>query len=345
MSWPQRSIFTCYFPANRILNSYGRFHSRALSVSNFQTERRSKTSNLPSSVVLQKRFFSGTGSSVILASTNSPIQTGTLFCDTAPVLAAQDLLLTIKDIPGVTWIQTIVLGTIAIRLFFAFPLSIVQQKSLARLESLQPELKQLVEDLKREVFIATKIYKWNERTANSTFRRSFKKHWRKLVEDHNCHPFRSVSLALLQVPVWICFSSAIRNVVYQVPVPVTEEMTHRWLEMNAEGTYWLDAITMVDPLVFPSVFVVASLANIQMHSLNRAHVPQTTMQKVIPWILRVGVCGIGVLATYVPAAVSMYWATSSIAGLIQNGALMNPKVRKILRIAASPSSKKTIAVT
>lgn len=331
----------------RLLSTRGRINtfigkSHLLGVENIQT--------LSFTGGIHKRCFSNGQTSSLESATaiasNLQIQPiGTIFSDTGPVLAAQEILLAIKDVPGVTWIQTIVLGTIAIRLFFALPLSIVQHKSLARLENLQPELKKMIEDLNRETFIAKKIYKWDEKTAKRTFWRSYKKHWRRLVEENNCHPYRSISLALLQAPVWICFSSAIRNVVYQVPQPVTEEMARRWLEMNGEGTYWIDAITMVDPIVFPSVFVLASLTTIQLHSLTRASVPQTTLQTVVPWVLRIGVCGIGVLAMNVPAAVSMYWATSSVIGLIQNGAMMNSKVRRLLRIPQLQSQKSSVAVT
>jgi len=42
-----------------------------------------------------------------------------------------------------------------------------------------------------------------------------------MVEEENCHPMKSLCLGLLQVPVWICFSSAIRNLVYGLPSPTT----------------------------------------------------------------------------------------------------------------------------
>lgn len=42
------------------------------------------------------------------------------------------------------------------------------------------------------------------------------------MEEHNCHPMKSISLALIQIPVWICFSSALRNIVFGLPLPRTE---------------------------------------------------------------------------------------------------------------------------
>jgi len=127
------------------------------------------------------------------------------FSDFGPVLATQDLIYQIHDLPGMDWATTIVLSTIGIRLLVALPLGIIQQKSLATLENLQPQIKSMTAELARETSIATKIYKWSESKAKTSFRRSYKKHWRNLVEEHNCHPMRSVFLTWLQIPVWICF--------------------------------------------------------------------------------------------------------------------------------------------
>jgi hypothetical protein len=42
------------------------------------------------------------------------------------------------------------------------------------------------------------------------------------MEENNCHPMKSLCLALIQVPVWICFSSALRNIVFGLPLPRSE---------------------------------------------------------------------------------------------------------------------------
>jgi len=52
------------------------------------------------------------------------------------------------------------------------PVAISQHKSMAKLENLQPEFKQLAADLARETSIATQTYKWDEKKANSAFKSS-----------------------------------------------------------------------------------------------------------------------------------------------------------------------------
>jgi len=65
--------------------------------------------------------------------------------------------------------------------------------------------------------------------------------------------------------------------------------------------------------------------------------PQTTLQKVVPWVFRVGVVGITFIATYTPAAVTMYWATSSVLALLQNVLLKSRFVRRKVGIPTTLS--------
>jgi len=70
------------------------------------------------------------------------------------------------------WTTSIIAATLGIRLLVGLPLAVFQQKSMAKLENLQPQFKQLATDLGRETSIAEKIYNWNERKARSAFKAS-----------------------------------------------------------------------------------------------------------------------------------------------------------------------------
>lgn len=41
-----------------------------------------------------------------------------------------------------------------------------------------------------------------------------KQQYQKLVIKDNCHPFKIVLLAIIQMPVWICFSVSLRNLTF-----------------------------------------------------------------------------------------------------------------------------------
>lgn len=73
---------------------------------------------------------------------------------------------------GMTWISTIILGTFLIRASVGVPVAIAQNKSLARLEMLKPELKALTDDLKRETAMAVQKFKWDEKTTRRQFTKS-----------------------------------------------------------------------------------------------------------------------------------------------------------------------------
>lgn len=76
----------------------------------------------------------------------------------------------------------------------------------------------------------------------------------------------------------------------------------RWFEMHQEGLPWLSNLTISDPVVFPLIFLTTNLVNIKLHSLRKApDVPQSRLQKTIPWIFGGAIVGIAVLACYVPA--------------------------------------------
>ncbi|CAL8106620.1 unnamed protein product [Orchesella dallaii] len=243
-----------------------------------------------------------------------------------------------------SWVGAVLCGTFLIRAFVGLPIAVVQQKSVAKLESLKPEFQKLGNDLKRETAIAVKKFGWDEKTARTRFTRSYKKHWRKIVEENNCHPMRSLALTLLQLPFWISFSSALRNIVYAVPLPRTPEMTERWFQIYSEGTPWVESLVMPDPLVFPLVFFTANMLNIEMSRRQRRTnlVPETKMQKVFPWVLRGGIVVITCFAVSVPSAVSMYWAASSSLAFAQNIFLSSHTGKRIFKIPTIQQPQSTL---
>jgi len=233
-----------------------------------------------------------------------------------------------------SWIGAVLCGTFLIRTFVGLPIAVFQQKSVAKLESLKPEFQKLGNDLKMETAIAVKKFGWDEKTARTRFKRSYKKHWRRIVEENNCHPMRSIALIFMQFPFWISFSSALRNIVYAVPLPRTPEMTERWFQIYSEGTPWVESLVLPDPLVFPLVFFTANMLNIEMSRMQRKInlIPETKLQKVVPWVLRGGIVAITCVAVSVPSAVSMYWAVSSSFAFAQNIFLSSQTGKRIFKI-------------
>lgn len=96
---------------------------------------------------------------------------------------------------GMEWTSTIILTTIGIRLFVGLPIAVTQQKSIGKLQLLQPEMKELATNLARETSIAVKLYNWDKRRANSAFKKSVI----CLVtrRNYNCIVFLNIILPLI----------------------------------------------------------------------------------------------------------------------------------------------------
>jgi len=78
-------------------------------------------------------------------------------------------------------------------------------------------------------------------------------------------------------------------------------MLLHWMQMAGENPLWITSLASVDPFILPLIFLAANLTNIQINSMRKLPVPQTRLQKVIPWVFRVGVVGISVLAAFTPS--------------------------------------------
>lgn len=47
-----------------------------------------------------------------------------------------------------------------------------------------------------------------------------------MIERENCHPLKATILLWFQIPMWVCFSVAIRNMVYMQP---TKDLGGNWI--------------------------------------------------------------------------------------------------------------------
>lgn len=92
--------------------------------------------------------------------------------ESAPVGHFQNMLLTVHDFTGLPWWATIIGTTVALRTAITLPLAIHQNYIVAKIENLNLEMVEIVDELKKEMIVAVKLYKWDEKTANRHFKRS-----------------------------------------------------------------------------------------------------------------------------------------------------------------------------
>lgn len=92
--------------------------------------------------------------------------------ESAPVGHFQNFLLTVHDYTGLPWWATIIGTTIALRTVITLPLAIHQHYIVAKIENLNLEMVDIVEELKREMAVAIRMYNWDEKTAKYHYKRA-----------------------------------------------------------------------------------------------------------------------------------------------------------------------------
>lgn len=252
-----------------------------------------------------------------------------------PVHMMQDGLLYFHDTTGLPWWATVVTSTVLIRTVMTLPLAVYSTYILAKVENISLELKDLILDLKRETALAKRYWKLSEKQAAVLYKRSLKKQWVKLVERDNCHPFKSSLVVWFQIPVWVCMSFAIRNLVYMSSGDPAAAVT--FLELSTGGIGWIPNLTEPDhSWILPVAFGLTNLSIIELQRMSKLRQP-SKMYNIFTNVFRVFSIVMIPVAASVPSCMSLYWMTSSGYGLIQNIVLLSPSLRRKLRIPEAPS--------
>ncbi|XP_044753625.1 cytochrome c oxidase assembly protein COX18, mitochondrial [Coccinella septempunctata] len=256
--------------------------------------------------------------------------------ESTPVLFIQKSLIDIHNYSGLPWWATIICSTVLLRATITLPLAIYQQIILARLELLKYEMNELVKELKKEATIATKMYKWDERTARNIYNYSLKSNWKKLIIRDNCHPFKTSILLWVQIPLWISVSMSLRNLIYMQPVKnISAEIISN--QLSSQGFCWIQNLTEVDSTyILPITFGLINLSLIELATMSKVTVP-SKLQKIMTNIFRGFTVLMIPISASVPSGLVLYWTTSSMFGLVQNLTLLSPKVKRFCQIPPTPS--------
>lgn len=90
-----------------------------------------------------------------------------------------------------------------------------------------------------------------------------KKQWNILIVRENCHPVKASLLIWFQIPMWICFSVTLRNLVYMLPIQDIEAQ-NIYNQLCTEGMGWFTNLTQTDPLfLLPLILGITNLAIIE----------------------------------------------------------------------------------
>ncbi|CAL1685066.1 unnamed protein product [Lasius platythorax] len=251
------------------------------------------------------------------------------------VKISQDSLLWMHDYTGLPWWSVIVLTTIMMRTAITLPLALYQQYIFAKVENLKYEMDEIVKEMKIETNYGIYKYNWPKEYARRLYNHSMKKQWNKLIVRENCHPAKASILVLVQIPLWISLSMSIRNLCYMLPKQDADAYTI-YQQFTTDGFLWITNLTVADSFVLPIAMGLFNLAIIEIIHMNRVK-ELTKWKQYLTYFFRITAIGMIPIAMYVPSCLSLYWATSSAFGLIQNLVLLSPKLRRFARIPVTTS--------
>lgn len=257
--------------------------------------------------------------------------------NSSPVAYFQHGLVSLHDVTGLPWWATIMLSTIILRSCITVPLTIYQNKIVARIELISMEMPDIVKQLKVEASQAKHLYKWTDKQTRNVYNRSVKKQWTALIVRENCHPLKTMIVLWGQIPLWIIQSVALRNLISMMPNPNAFEAQLAFTQLSIGGFGWIPNLTEVDAsYILPVMLGVLNLAIIEIQVMSKIQTPSKLQKYATNFFRIISVCMVPIAAT-VPSGLALYWTTSSAFGLTQNLVLMSPKIKNFVGVPMTPS--------
>ncbi|XP_030835952.1 cytochrome c oxidase assembly protein COX18, mitochondrial-like, partial [Strongylocentrotus purpuratus] len=258
-----------------------------------------------------------------------------------PVHFAESIFQYVHSVTGLPWWATVVATTFTLRFSLTLPLAIYSQNIRVRVENLQPEVIALAKRSFVERFAArAKQEKWSEKRAQRAFVGLVRRYSKELYVRDNCHPAKGSILFLVQLPMWIFLSLALRNMTGALSERMYVDPASIVPDLATGGTLWFPSLIVPDPtFILPVLVGVLNLSNIEMHALHKGRV--TRVQRYVNNSLRTLSVVMIPIAAYMPSAMALYWSVSAFYGLGQNILLKIPSARRALGMRSSKSDTDT----
>ncbi|XP_045854095.1 cytochrome c oxidase assembly protein COX18, mitochondrial isoform X2 [Meles meles] len=255
----------------------------------------------------------------------------------APVQGTEEVLLGVHSATGLPWWACIGLTTVALRGAVTLPLAAYQHYILAKVENLQPEIKNIARHLNQEVAVRANQLRWSKRVARLTYLKTMRRLVSELYVRDNCHPFKATVLVWIQFPMWIFMSVALRN--FSTGATHSEGFSVQE-QLATDGILWFPDLTALDSTwILPISVGIINLLIVEIFALQK--IGMSRFQTYVTYFVRaVSLLMIPVAAT-VPSSIVLYWLCSSLMGLSQNLLLRSPRFRRLCRIPLTKSDSDT----
>lgn len=166
----------------------------------------------------------------------------------------------------------IILLTIIVRLILT-PLTITQTRSMARMQKIQPQLKEL-----------QKKYKDDKQKLQQETMAFYK--------ENNVNPMAGCLPLILQMPVFFALFQTLRNPTEKVTSVVGDNLSFLWLKLNERDPYYILVILMVATMFLST-------------KLSTTDPKQAKMMYILPVVF-------GFISFQFEAGILLYWVTTNV---------------------------------
>ncbi|XP_022108769.1 mitochondrial inner membrane protein COX18-like [Acanthaster planci] len=255
-----------------------------------------------------------------------------------PVECSYEFLERLQETSALPWWLTILATTLLVRGTLVLPFAVWQQQVLAKIENVQPEINTHAEHMKQQVALMAKELNWSQKEMANFYSQQVKFIVKRLHFDNRCQSRKIFYVGFVQAGIWSSLTIAIGQMTGRYPELFGTEPDVDYIpELTTQGALWFSDLTQFDFLM-PVMLGLVNLALVEMWSLRRG--PLTLLQhRLVNWFRLVSL-GMVPIATMMPAALSLFWLSSSLAGLGQYALLRWPAFRRLVNIPQSPSEMK-----
>ena len=248
--------------------------------------------------------------------------------DAFPVQVAQTFYESLHQWLPFPWGALIVFSTVCLRGMITLPLAVIQNRNIAKMILLAPTVKEYSEALLHNVVVRCRRAGLSASEANLQYKLEVKKMRRELYQKEGVSPLRVALVPWVQIPLWIVLSLGLRNVCGAYPGVDALTIDS---SLHNEGFLWIYDLTLPDQWwILPVMLGLSNWLNIELHALKKLS-KGSRSNRILTNVLRLLSVGMVYIGGHVPAALCLYWTTSSCLGLAQNVLLQLPKVRRALK--------------
>lgn len=256
--------------------------------------------------------------------------------ESAPVEWATEIFRLMHDHTGLPWWATIIITTLITRTFVNLPLTVLDHHTRAKRENLKGEMQEIAKRIKMEVQMEAATTEITPSRAALLYTLAVSREQKELFQRENVHPFKSVVIILLQLPVWLSFSVGMRNMCFMLP-QINSATLKDYNELTHGGFGWIQNLIETDQFyILPVMIGVVSLSILEVQRVAFDTKP-TKFSKIYTNFLRILFVSFVPLTAFVPSGLCLYWVTNNGCALAQALLLLSPKFRRLVRIPKTDS--------